>query len=327
MGPAGPRARLLAAPSSGLEGMRVPDAPQGPPSGSHAASPECAPWNARAWRGPAPNARLKHRAIPADALDAMSSASEPTVACDEARADLGVFLERGLDPARSRAMRAHLGDCPDCALVYRERAEAAARAVRRRRTERELPAAPGPRPPAGLFGFLPFGRASARGARIRSLVLPALFVALFTTFGTPGRVGARLQLEWIDGDVRAAGRALGTTLVELPVRRGHWCATGSTGRARIVAPGATAWIEPLSLVLVEAVAGPRLRVERGALRLVGRALVTTPAGIAQADGAVALAFDGATLSIACESGEATLINAAGERQMRAGEHIEIDLLP
>jgi len=265
------------------------------------------------------------------------------IPCEEARRLLARFVGGELSRGEDRPFRAHVLSCTGCRDAYRESIQAAARLGRQHRAERE-------RTPAEIVRGVPErperhrgdGRDGgdegsesrertrrARGAiarysranratwfRLRLVLVPAVMIVLFSQLGVLRRPSSVEALALASGVVAAGADLAEGSSVELSA--GGVCASGS-GRARLATKRGSASLEPRTLVVVEDPGRLRLRLERGTLALEGELVVTTPFGIATCDGAGRLTLAGGSLEASCEAGSLTLVDAAGERTLAAGE--------
>ncbi|MEZ5976806.1 MAG: hypothetical protein R3F34_01115, partial [Planctomycetota bacterium] len=220
--------------------------------------------------------------------------SESSEACQHCRAWIGARLRRVDDGEDEERARAHLRECIECRLVYREHMAAAARIGRAAIARVDAV-------PSGRGGRDPFG---SLGRRRGLLVWLAVCAVIFgvTRVGRGLRGDPTLPVQWISGEVWVGGELVGAEFGPRTGLRGDLIQTGSDGRAKVVADDARIELRPGTTMLVESAVGRRVRFVDGVVDVEGEANVRTPFGIVDVDGACTLTLDESRLDVECASG-------------------------
>ena len=237
--------------------------------------------------------------------------------CAEARRALARFVESGLGRRDDASFRAHLMECADCRELYRDTLATAARLGRTLR-EARLERAKQKRTETTRRRILRVG-AGSRGGRwshLKLALLPAVMIFLvLRLLGGPSLVATADE-----GECQVSGVSLESPEEEVSLARGDWCATSVDGRMRLDGSDASFELRSETLVLVEAVAPARVRLEGGEILAQGAFLVATPFGVVEADDAhLRLALEAGELQLACLDGGVDFVSAAGRTPLVAGD--------
>ena len=222
---------------------------------------------------------------------------------------------------RERKMRQHFESCGPCRDRYRGAVMTLAhigRSRRRERGERErAERRQGLRRMARQFGM---PRATS-WFRTRTLLYPVLGILLVILVGR--RPAAAAHLCWVSGVVVAEKLPLDAADSKAAVGSGDWCRTGPQSRARLVTKTLSANLEELTWVALERARPTRLRMEGGAVHLVGSGMLITPKGLVELTSARARVDLTQGLQVSCEAGSVRVSRAAGEHSLHAGERLSI----
>ena len=239
--------------------------------------------------------------------------------CAAARAAMGRYLDGSESLATDSELRRHLARCADCNDRFRDALVLAARVGREARQEREaererLAEQERKAPVSSRFAADP-----GRAARLRLMLVPAVFVFLMAGFD-PSKRSSELELVAVAGETRSGESVLAGGDAERALLRGDWCETGPAAEALIRAPELTLELGADTTLLVESPSRRRFRLERGRLELRGACQVTSPFGVVEVhSGQARLVLSRAGLRVESVSGELSASNAWTRRDLAAGE--------
>lgn len=238
--------------------------------------------------------------------------------CAQVEKMIKAFLAGSLSNRAAVAMRAHLGQCRNCLVRYREGVQSAgslSRNIRqaRQRTPREKLRKKHRRMIAGLEG----ARGAKRSAHIKLMLLPLALIFMFRCFD--GMRGTKAEAAWKAGSVEIGADQLTADQKEREIQRGDWVVTQVGGSAEIAIRSDLAQLGSDSQVLLESARDRRLRLRRGELLLRGSWQVATTQGIITLDdGRAEIGLRNSKLTITCTEGEVIALNHLGERRIPAG---------
>lgn len=261
-------------------------------------------------------------------------------ACQELRAALPAYARGELAAGEALGLRAHLVRCPACAAEYRRSIEGQARRGRGLRggpspargsaasaptrvepSRDRADVGPSPDPPASR---VPAAARRRRRLRLRTVLLPALFVGLFLQVAGVTRRAPRIVVEAARGEVTVAERPYESYERPPTLGRGIWCHTREGGTATLVAPGARLVQDAWSSVQAETPEPLRVRLRAGSLTVEGRATVVTWIGVVDFEGGagrVALVREG--LELSCAAGSLEYDGPLGSRALGAGQSVRL----
>ncbi len=261
---------------------------------------------------------------PSKELPATSQDAPTGRDCEEARVLLSQFVHGGMKRSADRRFRQHLTRCPTCRDVYRETLASAARLGRALRDAREEEARERRRHDQRKAAL----QAGVRGPRsrlfgLRLALLPALVAFVWTQFD---RGPTALEVVALEG--RAAVLVAGDRLEEetAEIVAGQWCQTLGPGRARLDASQGRLWLGANTQLFLEEAEGGAVRLQSGEVEFEGDWRVVLQLGVVQARearGRIRVGREG--VQIDCEEGALRWGNSRGERDIVAGEGIQLGL--
>lgn len=251
--------------------------------------------------------------------------------CSIFASQLDAWLNGDLEPAPRHAMRAHIERCADCNQDYRAMLVATARLHREARLDvarTDAESAPTMVHRMVSWSTLFGGKPATPPHRLLARVM--LFVgALLATLAwrSSEAVEGTATLTVLSGVAHIGGvEALRPSDPSRSMARGEWCGTGEASSAELSLGDATVHLDPDTLVWIEGVNNPRLRLERGRLSIEGECCLTSPYGVVEVTGGSAwVAVSGGVLSVDSGTGEVRTHDAFGSRALEAGQHAELAL--
>jgi hypothetical protein len=218
-------------------------------------------------------------------------------------------------------LRAHVARCESCRAYYREFIETAARlsrAVRPTLASAERDDDEDEAPPRRVSMLSPVQQ--RKPTRWAKVLLVVIGLAACFALVRPDRAPARVRIELVDGDARVGARQLAPDDGKVDVRRGEACSTGASSHARLRSRESTALLGPATAAIVEDEFALRLHLLEGRLELDGDALVVTPIGAVEIDGARAdVRADGRDLRVLAHAGRVRVSDATSTRELPAGQ--------
>ncbi|MCZ6597520.1 MAG: hypothetical protein O7B99_07775 [Planctomycetota bacterium] len=248
---------------------------------------------------------------------------EPALDCTAAQSLIVTLVQHGLGQEKGRSLRAHVSGCPDCSQTYRQTMASAARLGR---TFREQRLGQEKRKRHAEHKRLASGGTSdTKRFGLRLFLLAAGMFFLFTRLSLFGS-GSVLIARYGDGEVRAAASVLDADADEIELARGDSCLTGESSHARVEGANTVFELGPLTLILIESVAGPRVRLSQGELTVEGPCVIVTQVGVVEVEaGRAHLTFADGVLNAACEAGRIVVTSPQGRRELGAGAAVRVDL--
>lgn len=242
----------------------------------------------------------------------MARRDERPLTCEEVPALVRTFVSVGLPGHEGRRLRAHVQACDACRAVYRDGVETAAHIGHERRVERVATEKAVRRWSLRRDVFTVQSTRRGRGARLRTVLYPALFFLFILQLADVSRYEPLLSVEVLEGEVHGSEH----------LQHGELCATGPDGRARLTSRGSSLEVGPDTRLLVESASQARVRLLSGSLSLRGSWRVTTDRGVVDLEeGEARVTLDGEGLTCEGEDGELTILDAAGETPVRPGQRV------
>ena len=239
---------------------------------------------------------------------------------------MGMYLEGRASFGTESELRRHLRQCADCNDHFRDALVLAARLGRearrgRRHELQELAQLERATTPRSRFAMDP-----SRAARLRLMLIPAVFVVLMASFDPLGR-SSDLELVALAGETRTGETVLdGDEEEPHMLLRGDWCETGPIAKALVRMADFALELGPETSLLVVSPSKGRFRLERGCLQVRGPCEVTSSYGVVEVhSGRARLEVSSDGLEVRNESGRLSATNAWVSRELAVGESVALAL--
>jgi hypothetical protein len=162
-----------------------------------------------------------------------------------------------------------------------------------------------------------------RAARLRLMLVPAVFVFLMANFD-PLKRSSELELVAVAGETRSGETVLAGGDAARGLLRGDWCETGPTAEALIRRAEFTLELGPSSSLLVVSPSQRRFRLGRGRVELRGACQVSCTFGVVEVhSGQARLTLTPAGLLVENVNGELSASDAWTSRELAHGETLEL----